>query len=170
MLPPTWVFWVTVVVMLVGLAGVILPGIPGVGLIWVAALVYAIVERFATVDPATFAVLTLLGVTGVTSDVWVSHAGGRMGGASWQALLAGLGLGIVGFLVGLFVGGIGAVPGGAVGALLGILLVEYVRRKDWKEAVRAGAGWLVGCLFSGVVQLFISLVMIVIFVWQVLRG
>ena len=100
----------------------------------------------------------------------VSQAGGKLGGASWQGLLAGLGLGALGFVIGLFAGGVGAVPFGILGALLGIFLVEYFRRRDWEEVARAGAGWLVGCLLSGVVQLFISLAMILIFVWQVLRG
>ncbi len=167
---PMWVFWVTLVVMIIGLAGVVLPAVPGVGLIWIAALVYAIAESFATIDPLTFAVLTVLGAAGVTSDIWTSQVGGRLTGASWKALLAGVGLGIVGFLVGLLAGGIGAVPGGIVGALLGILLVEYIERQDWKEAARAGAGWLAGCLLSGAVQLFVSLAMILIFVWQALRG
>jgi uncharacterized protein YqgC (DUF456 family) len=54
--------------------------------------------------------------------------------------------------------------------LLGILLVEYLRRGDWKETVRVGAGWAAGCLLSGVVQLFVSLTMILIFVWQALGG
>lgn len=156
--------------MFIGLLGVILPVVPGVGLIWIAALVYAIAEGFATIDPLAFAVLTVLGAIGVTADIWVSQAGGKLGGASWQALLAGLGLGVVGFVIGLALGGVGAVPAGMVGALLGILLVEYQRRKDWKEAARAGAGWLVGCLLSGTVQLFVGLTMILLFGWQVLKG
>ena len=52
--------------------------------------------------------------------------------------------------------------------LAGILLYEYSKQKDWKEAARAGVGWLAGCLFSGVVQLTLSLAMILIFVWQVM--
>jgi uncharacterized protein YqgC (DUF456 family) len=170
MVLPMWAFWTALVAMLIGLVGVILPIIPGVGLIWVVVLVYAIAEGFATIDPLTFIVLTVLGAAGVTADIWVSQAGSKLGGASWRALLAGLGLGVVGLLVGLLVGGIGAVPGGIIGALLGILLVEYLHRKDWKEAARAGAGWLIGCLLSGVVQLLVSMAMIGIFIWQALRG
>lgn len=170
MVLPMWAFWVALAVMGIGLAGVVLPAIPGVGLIWAAALAYAIAEGFATIDPITMIVLTLLGAIGVTADIWVSQAGGKLGGASWQALLAGLGLGAVGFVIGLLVGGIGALPAGMIGTLAGILLVEYLRRKDWKETVRVGAGWAAGCLLSGVVQLLVSLLMIIIFVWQVLRG
>jgi len=170
MILPLWAFWLALAVMLVGLAGVILPVVPGVGLIWITALVYAIAERFATIDPLTLAVLTVMGALGVTADIWVSQAGGKLGGASWQALLAGLGSGAIGFLIGLLVGGIGALPAGIIGMLLGLLLVEYLRRRDWRETLRVGAGWLAGCLLSGLVQLIIGLAMIVIFAWQVLRG
>ena len=115
MVLPTWVFWVTLVVMVIGLAGVILPGVPGVGLIWIAALVYAIAEGFATIDPITFVVLTVLAAVGVTSDIWVSQTGGKLAGASWKALLAGIGLGLVGALIGLIFGVAGFVPGGIIG-------------------------------------------------------
>lgn len=163
---PEWAFWLTLGVMVIGLIGTLIPVLPGVELIWLAALVYAIAERFATIDPLTFAALTVLAAMGITANIWASHLGSRLGGASWQALLAGLGLGAVGFLVGLFVGGIGAVPGGLIGALVGVLLVEYHRRKDWREAARAGTGWLAGCLLSSLIQTVLGVMMILLFLWQ----
>jgi uncharacterized protein YqgC (DUF456 family) len=168
MVLPVWAFWVALAVMCIGLIGVLVPLVPGTALIWVAALVYALAEEFTLIDPISFAVLTLLGGLGLTADIWVSQAGGKIGGASWQSLLAGLGLGALGFFIGLFFGGIGALPAGMIGMLAGILLYEYSKQKDWKEAARAGVGWLAGCLFSGVVQLTLSLAMILIFVWQVM--
>jgi len=150
----------------VGLVGTLIPALPGIELIWLAALVYAVAERFATIDPLTFAALTALAAIGITANIWASHLGSRLGGASWQALLAGLGLGALGFIIGLFVGGVGAVPGGLIGALAGVLLMEYRRRKDWRGAARAGTGWLVGCLLSGFIQMAVGIVMILIFVWQ----
>ena len=163
---PNWPFWIALIVMLIGLAGVILPALPGIGLIWTAALVYAIVERFATIDPVTFAVLTLLAAVGIGSEVLLSQAGSRMAGASWQAMAAGLVLGAAAFVLALVFGGIGALPAAIIGALAGVILVEYRRRRDWREALRAGGGWLAGCLASRVVQLIIAVLMIAIFVWQ----
>jgi len=90
---PEWAFWLTLGVMLVGLVGTLIPALPGIELIWLAALVYAVAERFATIDPLTFAALTALAAIGITANIWASHLGSRLGGASWQALLAGLGLG-----------------------------------------------------------------------------
>jgi uncharacterized protein YqgC (DUF456 family) len=176
-----WAFWAALITMLIGLLGVLLPLIPGVGLIWLAALIYAIAEGFATIDPITFTVLTILGAVGVTSDIWMSKLGATVGGASFGALLAGLGLGIAGGLVGLVLGIVGTVfgvpflaigiaPCAIAGAVLGVFLVERHVRDDWREALKATGGWAVGCLLSSVVQFIISSLMILIFVWQALKG
>jgi len=181
MVLPMWAFWVALAAMLVGLLGVFLPLVPGVGLIWLVALVYAIAEGFATIDAITFAVLTLLGALGVSSDLWMSKLGAKLGGASTKALLAGLGFGVLGALLGLALGAIGAVfgapwlelgaiPCAIVGALLGVFIIEYRARGDWREALKAGGGWLIGCTLSGAVQLLISLVMMALFAWQALKG
>ncbi len=168
---PDWPFWLALTVMLVGLAGVVLPGLPGVGLIWIAALVYAIAERFATIDPLTFVALTLLAAAGIGADLALTQAGSRLAGASWRALLAGMVLGAVGFVLGWLVGGIGALPGAMIGTLAGIVIVEYRHRRDWREALKAGGGWLAGCAVSRFVQLIVSLAMIALFIWQAaLRG
>jgi uncharacterized protein YqgC (DUF456 family) len=170
MVLPVWAFWIALFAMIVGVVGVIVPAVPGVGLIWIVALIYAIAERFATIDPFTFAALTILGALGVTSDIWITQVGGKLGGASWKALLASLGLGALGFVIGLVFGGIGAAPLGILGAIGGIILVEYHERRNWREATQAGVGWAVGCLASWVFQLVIGLTMIFIFAWQVLKG
>ncbi len=163
---PELPFWIALLAMLIGLAGTVLPALPGGGLIWIAALIYALADGFTNLTPLGFGAITLLAVVGLASDFLLSQAGSRMAGASWQALAAGVALGAAGFLLGLFVGGIGAVPAGIIGTLLGIFIVEYRHRKDWAEALKAGGGWLAGCVASRGVQLILALVMIAIFVWQ----
>jgi uncharacterized protein YqgC (DUF456 family) len=163
---PNWPFWIALIVMLVGLAGTILPAVPGIGLIWITVLVYAIVERFMTIGPVTFAVLTLLAAVGVGADLILSHAGSRLAGASWQAIGVGLALGAAAFVLALIFGGIGTVPAAIIGTLAGITVVEYRRRRDWGEALRASGGWLAGCLASRAVQFILAALMIAIFVWQ----
>nr|HID13746.1 DUF456 domain-containing protein [Anaerolineae bacterium] len=167
---PSWAFWVALAAMIVGLIGVILPVVPGVGFIWLVALVYAIAERFTTIDPITFAVLTVLGAIGFTADLWMSQVGAKIGGASLWSLLAGLVLGAIGAVVGLAFLGVGAVPGAIVGAVAGVILAEWYRRKDWREAFKAGGGWLVGCTLSSGLQFLIAIMMILLFVWQALKG
>jgi uncharacterized protein YqgC (DUF456 family) len=165
-----WAFWAALAAMLVGLLGVLLPAIPGVALIWLVALIYAVAERFATIDPITFVIITVLGAIGVTADLWMSQTGARIGGASIRSMLIGLGAGLIGALLGALFLGIGAVPGALVGTLIGIFLAEYYRREDWREALKVAGAWLIGCTLSSVVQLFLGIVMIAIFIWQVLKG
>ena len=170
MVLPMWAFWIALAAMIIGLIGVILPVIPGVGFIWIVVLIYALAERFATIDIVTFAVLTVLGAIGVSADLWMSQAGATAGGASPWSLLVGLLTGIIGAAVGLLFFGIGAIPGAIIGAFIGIVVAEWHRREDWNDSFKAAGGWLAGCALSGVVQFFVAIVMALIFVWQALRG
>lgn len=159
-------FWIALGAMLIGLAGTVLPALPGVGLIWFAALIYAVADGFVKLTPLGFGLITALAALGLASDFLVSQFGSRMAGASWQALAVGMGLGAAGFLLGLFVGGIGAVPMGIIGTLLGIFIMEYRHRRDWVAALKAGGGWLAGCVASRGIQFVLALAMVAIFVWQ----
>ena len=100
----------------------------------------------------------------------MSQIGATVGGASVWSLLSGLLLGVIGAVVGLAFFGVGALPGTAIGAVLGVFLAELYQRRDWREALQASGGWLIGCTLSGGVQFLIGALMIVIFVWQTLRG
>jgi len=170
MISQNWTLWVALIAMALGLLGIILPVVPGVGFVWLVILIYAVAEQFAAIDPITFTILTILGAIGSTADLWMSQIGAKAGGASLWSLMAGLLLGAIGAIVGLAFAGTGAIPGAIVGAIAGVVLVEYYKRKDWREALKAGGGWLIGCTLSGAVQLVIAIFMILIFIWQVSRG
>ena len=170
MVLPGWTFWVAILFLVVGLLGVLLPAVPGVGFMWIVILIYAIAERFAAIDPISFAVLTLLGLAGATSDYWLSLLGAKVGGASLRSTLLSLAGCLLGTVIGFFVGGIGALAGAWIGSVLGVLVSEWIERRDWKAALRAALGLVVGFTLSTVVQLVLGVVMLVIFVWQALRG
>jgi uncharacterized protein YqgC (DUF456 family) len=154
-------FSLATAVMLIGLVGVAVPVVPGVVLIWIAALGYAWYDGFHALSPLVFALLTLLGVAGATSDVWMSYLGARVGGASLWATLGGT----LGSLIGLVVW----FPLGAiVGSVVGALLVELIRTRDWRKALMGGGGTLGGRLMSTAVELLIGLAMIGLFLLAVL--
>lgn len=159
-------FWLALIVMLIGLAGTVLPALPGIALIWITSLVYAIATRFGMLPPVAFAAITILAAIGLTADFFLTQAATRVSGASWAATIAGVIGGIVGMVVGFFFAGIGIGVGGILGALAGVIGVEYVHRKDLRAAVKAGGGWLAGCLASRAMQFLIALAMILIFAWQ----
>jgi hypothetical protein len=154
---------ITCLVMFVGVLGTVLPVIPGPVLIFGAALLYAVVEGFQAVGWPTIVVLGVLAVVAATADIWASTAGAKMGGASFWSIVVGL----LGGLVGLVVF---TLPGAILGAILGVLLSEIIRVGDWRQALKAGSGWLLGWIISTVLQLGIGLIMVVIFIWQVVRG
>jgi len=159
----TIAFALTLVAMLVGLIGIVLPVIPGTVVIFLAALLYALFEGFQTVGWPTLVLLGLMTTVAVTADIWASSIGAKAGGASGWSVVAGLVGGLVGFIV-------FSLPGGLLGAILGVLLTEILRLGDWRQALKAGGGWALGWALATVVQLGLGLAMVAIFIWQVLQG
>lgn len=159
----TIVLVLTLLVMVVGLIGIILPIIPGTVIIFVAALIYALIEGFQAIGWPTLVLLGLLTAVATTADIWASSVGAKVGGASGWSVLVGLIGGLVGFF--LF-----TLPGAIIGAVLGVLLTEIVRVGDWRQAFKAGGGWVLGWVMATVVQLAIGLIMVAIFIWQVMLG
>ena len=158
-------FWLTValIVMFIGLAGVLLPLVPGIALIWLTALIYAIAEGFNNLDPITMIVLSVIAIPGITADIWASSLGAKAGGASLWSILASLLGGIVGFFL-------YNLPGALVGSLVSLIAAELLRVKDWRLVLKAGTGWIAGSLLSTAAQIVIGIIMICIFWWQARGG
>lgn len=149
----------TLLVMLVGVAGVVLPVLPDVWLIWLAALGYGLLQQplfDGWVGGVAMFLLTGLTILGVAADLVLSHAGAAQGGASWQAILLSVVLGLVGLF---FFPPVGPL----VGALLGLFLVEYFRHgKDAHKAWEAVRGYATGCGLSVIARLGIAVTMILV--------
>ncbi len=147
--------FLTLLIMLVGLFGLVIPIFPGVVIIWLAALGYGILAGFGTLGGWLFAVITLLMLAGVTVDNVLMGAGARQGGASWYAIAVGILAGIL---------GTAAFPpiGGLIAAPLGLFLVEAARQRDWRKALEASRGWAWGCGWAFVVRFGLGVVMIVL--------
>jgi uncharacterized protein len=143
-------------VMLFGMMGLLIPVLPGLVIIWVAALVYGIITGFSWASGAIFFVLTILMIVGSLIDNVIIGASARHTGASWAAIGAAMAAGLIGSLI---------VPpfGGLVLALIALFAVEYSRLKDWRLAVDSTRGMAMGCGWAVIVRLGIALVMI--FMW-----
>jgi uncharacterized protein YqgC (DUF456 family) len=164
---PAWIsasiFWITLIVMGVGLFGLAVPVFPGITVIWLAALGYGVVTGFNTLGWVLFAVLTVLLIAGVTIDNVLMGAKARKEGAAWLSLALGWLAGILGTIFFPPVGGIIAAP-------LVVLLLEYLRQHDVKKALGTLRGLAIGWGMSFVVRFFIGLVMIGIWlIWALNR-
>lgn len=153
----------TLFTMLVGLIGIVVPVLPGTILIFLAAVIYALVEGFRIIGWPTLIILGVLATIATTADIWASSIGAKMGGASGWGVLFGMLGGLGGFVI-------FSLPGAILGAILGVMLTEIIRLGNWKLALKAGGGWALGWALSAIVQLSIGLSMVAIFAWQVLRG
>jgi uncharacterized protein YqgC (DUF456 family) len=142
--------------MVIGVVGAIAPVIPGPPIVWLGALYYAWRTGFDEVGVAMLAVLGLLAIVGGTSDWWMGYLGARRGGASGWATLASFVGGIAGLVV-------FSLPGMLIGSIGGVVLVEYLRHRDWRRVARASGGYLAGWLLSAVIEVAVCLLMIALF-------
>lgn len=164
---PPWVdtlaFWLTLLAMLVGLFGLIVPIFPGVTIIWLAGLIYGIVTGFDTLGIVIMVLITVGLIAGVTIDNVLMGAGARMGGASWLTIAAAIVAGIAGTIFFPPFGGFIAVP-------VAIFLLELLRKREVDDAWRATRGLALGWGLSFLVRFGIGLVMIALWlIWVFVR-
>ncbi|MGD0174668.1 MAG: DUF456 domain-containing protein [Anaerolineales bacterium] len=155
--------YVVILVMLIGLAGVFLPILPGIELVWLAALGYGIFHGFSWGGVAAFLAITALLLLGLSSDIWITGLGLRAAGTSFLSTLAGFALLVVGSI--LFTPLVGILL-----ALLGLTLLEYRRRRTWKKAIVSTGTAMAGCGISYGFKFFIGLVMMGVWGLWVLWG
>jgi uncharacterized protein len=166
----------TLVLMFVGLLGSLLPGLPGVTLIFLSALVYATLTDFRSVGAAILVVLFIFAAIAFVADfVATSYGARRFGASNWGTVGGAIG-GIAGALIGLLFLGIGSLFGLILGTIAGVFIGEYLKRtrqgqqepgstgSDWRRASQAAGGVLVGYLASAVIQGLLGLASVVVFV------
>jgi uncharacterized protein YqgC (DUF456 family) len=114
------------IAILVGLAGVVVPVLPGLPLVWGAVLVWALIER-TTVAWIVLAAATLLVAVSQVVKYLVPGRRMRSAGVPMASLGVGAALAVVGFFVVPIVGGLG-------GFVLGVYLAERLRLEDHQRA------------------------------------
>lgn len=146
-------YWLLVALMIVGIMGAVIPGIPGTSLILIAIVIWGAVQgSLSSVSvPIIVAIAVLLLSIGI--DFLASYWGAKRAGASqWGQIgaIVGLVLGILGLLPALPIGGplLGILLGPLVGAIVG----EYLYRRELKVALKAGVGIVVGSLVGNLIQ------------------
>jgi uncharacterized protein YqgC (DUF456 family) len=162
--------------MLVGLVGSVLPGLPGVTLIFLSAAIYAFLTDFDFVGVPILLVLFLFAAIAFVADFFATSYGARRFGASnWGTVGGALG-GLVGTLIGLLFAGVGSIFGLIFGTIGGVFLGEYLRRRrqgpgeqsptggDWRRTTRAAGGVFVGFVASAIAQGLLGLASVIVFV------
>lgn len=124
---------VALVAMVASLALIIIPAVPVSALEWAIAMIFGVLTNFTRLPLGYAGVITVMMVIGVTSGLWMPLLGYRGGGTSCMGLVA--------FFVGMIVGGI-LIPipfvGTIIGGTLAVMVTEYARLGNWKQATKSG--------------------------------
>jgi uncharacterized protein YqgC (DUF456 family) len=140
------------VLLVAGLAGLVLPVLPGSLLLLAGVVVIAWAGGFALLGWPTIAVATVLALAMWAVDHAASLLGAKAFGASRWALLGGA----IGVVVGLFFG----LPGIILGPAVGAVGFELWKGRDLRKAANAGAGVLVGFVAGTVVKIALAFVLV----------
>jgi uncharacterized protein YqgC (DUF456 family) len=158
----TLLWMLAVAMMLVGIAGTVLPALPGVLLVLAGIVLAAWIGNFQTIGPVALGLCTLLALVGVALDYVASTVAAQRAGASKFGLL-GAALGTV---AGVFAGLVGVFVLPLVGAAIG----EFLAHRDALRAGRVGLATWVGLLVGTVAKLAIVFAMIGVFVAALVLG
>lgn len=149
-----WILAIALV--LVGIAGIVLPALPGTVFVFLGLLVAAWIDDFQKVGWVTLAVLGGLTVLSLVMDLLATALGAQRVGASRQAIIGSA----IGTIAGLFFG----LPGILIGPFAGAVIGEYLARRDMLQAGRAGLGTWLGIVLGTAIKLALAFAMIGIFI------
>ncbi|HSR64027.1 MAG TPA: DUF456 domain-containing protein [Xanthomonadaceae bacterium] len=158
----TLLYVLAAILVLVGLAGIVLPALPGVPLVFAGMLLAAWADGFQRIGWVTLAVLGALALLSMGIDFWATAVGARRVGASRLAVAGAL----AGTLAGFWFGPIGLFVGPFAGAALGELVA--LRRLDSDglgRATRVGIGTWMGIVFGVALKLMLAFAMLGLFAW-----
>lgn len=150
--------WLLALVLIaIGLAGAVLPALPGLPLVFGGLWLAAWIDHYARVGAWTLGVLAVLLVLGLALDFIAGSLGAKRVGASPQA--------VAGATLGTFVGMFFGLPGLIIGPFAGAVLGEVKAQRTLGQAAASGFGTWIGLLLGIVAKLVISIVMIAVFVF-----
>jgi uncharacterized protein YqgC (DUF456 family) len=149
--------WVVAVVLIVaGIAGTVLPALPGAALAFAGILLAAWIDDFARVSIAVVLVCGLLMLLAWGADYASAMLGAKKAGASRLAVIGAA----VGTVAGVFTGFVGLLFMPLLGAAIG----EYVADRNAARAAHVGIATWIGLLIGTVAKVAITFVMVGLFV------
>jgi uncharacterized protein YqgC (DUF456 family) len=149
-------YWIVAAALVgLGLAGLVLPGLPGAPLILAGLVLLAWAENFAYIGIWTIVALTLLALLTYGVDFWATMFGTKKFGASKRAVIGAL----LGVVAGLFLG----LPGVIFAPFIGAVIGELSARKSVPQAARAGVGATIGLVLGAALKIAMAFAMIGIF-------
>lgn len=153
----TTLLWVlSTVLILVGLAGIVLPVLPGTVLVFAGILLGAWIEDFREVGWFAISAIAVLAVLAWLMDYVAAALGAKRAGASRQAILGAA----IGTVAGIFMGLVGVLFMPLVGAFAG----EFIARRHHGQALKVGIATWIGLLAGMLAKFVLAFMMIGIYI------
>ena len=157
----TLYYVLAIVLMVIGIAGTVLPALPGLPLVFAGMLLAAWAGGFEEVGGWTMAILALLTLLSLGIDFMATALGAKRVGASKPALVGA----VLGTFAGLLFGLVGVFIGPFIGALIGELAwLRGVGGRELGQATTVGLGTWLGIVVGTVLKLGLAFVMVGLFV------
>jgi uncharacterized protein YqgC (DUF456 family) len=159
-LQPVLLWTLAVALLLLGLAGLVFPVLPGIPLMFAGMLLAAWIDDFTRIGPWSLGVLGVLTLVTLVIDFAAGSLGAKRAGASPRAVTGAA----VGTVVGIFFG----LPGLILGPFVGAVVGELAGAGGPGRALRVGiASWL-GFVFGTVLKVAIAFAMLGVFAFALL--
>jgi uncharacterized protein YqgC (DUF456 family) len=139
----------------IGLAGTVVPALPGIPLIFGGIWLIAGVDRYHHIGLWWLLGIAVVGAIGLTLDLLAGALGAKRVGASKQAVSGAL----AGTVIGLFFG----LPGLLLGPFVGAALGELVAGNSILRSTHVGMSAWFGLVFGTIIKLVSSLMMVALF-------
>ena len=152
----TTLWTIAVLLILAGVAGSVLPALPGVPLIFGGVLLAAWINDFESISVFTVVVMGILAVLGFVIDYVAAAVSAKRAGASRQGVIGAA----IGTIAGVFTGLWGLLFLPLAGAAIG----ELIAHKDMLRAGKVGAATWFGLLVAAALKLAVAFTMVGVFV------
>jgi uncharacterized protein len=140
-------------VMVLSLFAMLIPGVPGLVIIWGAALFFGLMVGFNWLAWVEMVLLTILMLFGSVIDNIITAKKAYDSGAATLSIIAGVIAGILGAIFWTPIGGLITAP-------LGVLAAEYWRLRSLRQAAGTTKGWLVGLGWAFFIRFLTGMAMI----------
>ena len=148
------------VIVIVGLAGTVLPALPGIPIILGGLVLAAWSTGFEPVGWGTLGVLAILTVVSIIIDFLAGALGAKRLGASPRAFWGAT----LGAVIGIFFGLVGII----LGPFIGAVVAELSAGQNARQAGRSGYGAWIGVVLGTAAKLAIAFLMLGIFLLKYL--
>jgi uncharacterized protein len=150
---------IAAILIAVGLAGAVVPMLPGIPLIFGGLWMLAAVDHYRHVGSGWLIAIACIAALGLALDFAAAALGAKRIGASPQAVSGAL----IGTIVGIFFG----IPGLILGPFVGALIGELAAGRSLERSAHVGFAAWIGLIFGTVAKVATSIMMVVLFaaVW-----